>query len=945
MKTRYVLILCLFGMVLFVIAMGSVSAWYDSGWSYRKSITIDHDQVEEHLSNFPVLFNITDSTIIDRAQTDFDDLLFTDVNDVKLNHQIEFYDSDNVVVWVNTSSLSASVDTTLYLYYGNPTAGNQENITNVWNSSYYYVAHLNETPANKGKDSTSNSYDGTPTGILDVNGMIDGAGEWNYGVGDKIELPFDFSTGAFTIETYIKTGANVADEQFIYSIEDSSQDIYNFLKVESNSLQAMVFDGVGKYVTATDTIVPYELYHVVYTVEENGVVRLFVNGSFVTQTSIGNIKRYGLANEFNWLGNRNYGAGNDAFDGVIDEFRISSVNQSRGYIKTSYNNVNDDNQTDGGGFWTLGSEEAVVVDVNSSTNIRSTNMVLNGYIAYGQNYSCGFWVGTNASVNHTYNIQNISASGIYESGEIFSTSVTSLTPASVYYIKAWAQNETGLYSSTYTTVLMKPEAPTSVSTVVVNSSSINISWTVGTGANNTVVVRKSGSYPGSISDGSVVGNTTNSYLVVDGISSGSVFYYRLWSYTSRTLADGSFLSQVSDNRTDVVYAFLVVSVFDEATGNALSNWNITVSNSDGSSVYNSSGNNNPLSINTSLLPTGGVSVIVSCNNYEQRVYQMSISTNGFYTLDVYLPKKNVSRLCRIDVVGSQTEYGADPPVEDAFVRVKEFDNESGVYQNVSTFYTDANGQYFLHLDVNTQYIVVVNKSGYNTETSSFIVQDGVQVYTFRLSESTGSSQSWNLFHDVVSLSVSKYSNGSMYVAFVDGGGTTVDTDIFVYEIWNGSLSLNHSDIRSGDSVFGFWVHGLNVYRSHRVVLFFNNTVSFDISSPYSVVVFPFYSAERRSFSFNDRLTNVIGPFMLGDVVVGWHVLISVIVGLMVLAMFGPRNTGIGIIGCGLGIALMDVLFTMWLTDTFPVLLVTLTPLCIVIGIVYLKSQPDGGAML
>ena len=947
MKKRYLLLIGFLGLFVFVICMSSVSAWYDTDWAYRKSITIDHDKVDCHLDNFPVLFNITDSNLSSKAQSDFDDILFTDSNGNKLSYEIEEYDSStgDLIVWVNSSSLSSSVDTVLYMYYGNSGCGSQEDPSGVWNSSFVGVYHFNDASgagySNLGLDSTSNSNDGSvDASVSPVEGAIDGAVDFDRVNEERIRLFSEYGgNNEYSIEMWFKTSADVSNEQFLYAYDDATYNVYTFLTIDSSILYGFTYDGAANYVWDM-AIAPNTEYHVVLTALESDNLRLYVNGSFVMQEGIGNFDEF-ITDEHS-IGDRNYRANQDGFDGWIDEVRISEVNNSVGFVSTSYNTQFYDNS--GEGFFTLGSEEGSYVNINASSDVVVTGMTLNGYIMAGQNFSCGFWVGTNSSVNHTYNVQNISVSGIYDVGESFSSGVTGLSASTVYYIKAWAKNESGFYNSSFITTLTKAEAPTGIDTVVVNKSAINISWTKGSGANNTIVVSKSGSYPSSISDGSVIGNTTGSYLVVDGLSGGDTFYYSLWSYNNRTLANGSFLSQVSDNKTNVVYAFLVVSVYDEATGNALSDWNITVSNIDGSSVYNSSGNSNPLGINTSLLPIGSVSVIVSCNNYEQRVYNLNIQSNSFYVLNVYLPKKNVSQLCRIDVVGPQTEYGANPPIEDAFVRVKEFDNESGIYQNVSTFYTDANGQFFVHLDINTQYIVVVNKSGYNTETSSFIVQNGVQIYTFRISESSGVAQSWNIFHDVVSLSVTKYSNGSMYISYVDGGGTTVDTDVFVYEIWNGSLFLNHSDSRSSNS-FGFWVSGLNVFRSHRVLLFFNNSLSFDVDSPYSVIVFPFYSAETHSFSFNDRMTNLIGPFMINDIVLGWHSLISIIVGLLILAMFGPRNTGMGIIGCGLGIALMEVLFTTWFTDIFPALLITLAPLCIVIGIVYLKSQPDGGAML
>lgn len=934
MRKTVIVLLFFIGVLCLVIAMGSVSAWYDTDWSYRKSITIDHNMVDSDLVNFPVLINITDSDLVTYAQSDFDDILFADSADTKLYHEIERYDSGtgSLLTWVNVSSLSGSVNTVLYMYYGNGVCSDQRDSDGVWNSDYLGVYHLNRSSADKGSDSTSNNYNGAVVGIADVEAIIGQGGDWDHDVGDRIELPFDYgASGEYTIEMWFKTG-NDLTEQFLYCYDNDIQAVYTFLTIDGGTFAGFTYDGGGKFVSA-GSLVSNEVYHVVLTAKENDNLRIYLNGSFQAQIGIGTFDDYVISDQNN-IGCREY-MGDPAFDGYIDEVRISNINRSVGFISTNYNSMLYDNT--GEGFFDLGLKETVFVMINDSTDVKSTNMVLNGYIGDGLNLSCGFWVGTNTSVNHSYNVQNISVSGLFSVGETFSSSVTSLSPVNLYYVKAWAQNASGLHISSYTTVLMKPEAPTGISTSIINSSAINISWTKGSGANNTVVIRKADSYPSSMTDGSVVGNTTDSYLVVDGLNDDT-FYYRLWSYSNWTTADDTFYSHVSDNSTDLVYAFMNVNVFDEATGNPLSNWNITVSNLAGDSVYNSSGNNNMLSINASLLPLGSVSIIISCDAYEQRVYHRTVSISSFHILNAYLPVGSVAQLCRLDVVGSQTEYGADPPVEEAFVSIKEFDNESGIYQTVSSFYTDANGQYFIHLDTNTQYKAVINKSGYDLEISDFIVQSDISIYTFRLVTTSSSVEIWDLFHDVVSLSVDKYSNGSMYVCYVDVGLTTVDTDIFIYEVYNDSFVLNYSDSRTGDNSFSFWVSDLNVYRSHKIVLFFNNSVDFVVDSPFTRVVFPFYVAEHHTFSFDERMRNLIGPFMLNNVDIGWHVIISFLVGLFLLCMFGKFNNGMGIIGCGLGIGFMEVVFAMWFTEDFPVLLVSLCPFIILIGIVYSKME-------
>ncbi|MBU1940136.1 MAG: DUF2341 domain-containing protein, partial [Candidatus Thermoplasmatota archaeon] len=139
------------------------SPWWNTNWSYRKSITIDSTKVfgESPLLNFPVLIDITDDNLSSKAQSGGDDIIFTDYYGLKLHHEIEYYNNDtgHLIAWVNVTSLSNIINTTLYLYYGNPVCGSQENPGGVWNSNYVMVQHLNET-SGMHYDSTSYDNDG-----------------------------------------------------------------------------------------------------------------------------------------------------------------------------------------------------------------------------------------------------------------------------------------------------------------------------------------------------------------------------------------------------------------------------------------------------------------------------------------------------------------------------------------------------------------------------------------------------------------------------------------------------------------------------------------------------------------------------------------------------------------------------------------------------------------
>ncbi|MFX0020721.1 MAG: hypothetical protein ACFE9S_00225 [Candidatus Hermodarchaeota archaeon] len=156
---------------------------------YYKIITIDHTKVNGSVDHqdFPVLISIIDADLDDKAQFDGDDIAFAN-GTAWLDFEIELYNPSysateaQLIAWVRVPLLSTSIDTKLFMFYGNSTMSNQENPTGVWDTNYKGVWHLKEDPGigNPGdiKDSTINSNHGTAImmGSADQElGQIDGS--------------------------------------------------------------------------------------------------------------------------------------------------------------------------------------------------------------------------------------------------------------------------------------------------------------------------------------------------------------------------------------------------------------------------------------------------------------------------------------------------------------------------------------------------------------------------------------------------------------------------------------------------------------------------------------------------------------------------------------------------------------------------------------------------
>ncbi len=107
-----------------------VGTWLDAGtWAYRKPIVVDADRVDADVTDFVLYLAIDDTDVQAGAQADGDDLVITAADGVtRLDHTIESYNpaTGSVRAWVRVPAISSVTDTELFLYYGNPTAVDQQ---------------------------------------------------------------------------------------------------------------------------------------------------------------------------------------------------------------------------------------------------------------------------------------------------------------------------------------------------------------------------------------------------------------------------------------------------------------------------------------------------------------------------------------------------------------------------------------------------------------------------------------------------------------------------------------------------------------------------------------------------------------------------------------------------------------------------------------------------
>ena len=349
--------------------------WWDEMWKHRKKITIDADQIpgSSNLTDYPVMIQIADDTdISDAAQSDGDDIVFTDLNGAKLDHEIEDYAEDgsgaDLTAWVRIPSLSPTIDTEIYMYYGNPTAANQENVNEVWDENYVMVQHLEETTTGStdfrdstryGNNSSSVTIDGTGSDP-DATGKADGAVQFD-GSNDVIHIgpdnsslepPDDMTLEAwYNFDTLPSGLGKDADALGKWGTTGGIYSYYfTFRSADDKPQFRWAGGGTSVWVQSSASALSAGSWYYIVGRRSGSDFKLFQNASDVTAST------YTLSGTLRDSNDTIRVGSLDGFynhmDGYMDEIRLSKSARSSDWITTTYNNINSP-----GTFFSVDSEE------------------------------------------------------------------------------------------------------------------------------------------------------------------------------------------------------------------------------------------------------------------------------------------------------------------------------------------------------------------------------------------------------------------------------------------------------------------------------------------------------------------------------------------------------------------------------------------------------------
>lgn len=508
--------------IFLLVAFAGISQTICS-YSYRKRISFDPTKVSGpiDLTNFPVLINITSDNDL-RTTTNSGhvtnssgfDIVFTAADGVTLlNFQLEKYTATNgqLTAWVKIPSLSTSINTYIYMYYGNSSISTDQSSTSVW-TNYHGVWHLENGSMtdNSGSGYTLTNNSTTNQSPAYINdGRADNGTQWL-----EVASTFPNLTTDFSMSAWVYTTDNTRAGQRIFCDDVSNSGGYA-LSIGDNGTGSIRFFSRSSNPISLDspnnTIANNTWYYITAVANITGSVKtIYVNGVSVANGSFSNSWGTDAGNS-SAAGETASGETGNRLSGRIDEVRVAKSALSADWFLTEYNNqsspstfysISAEPNVFGGGSnsnwnaaanWSSGSAPSASTDViiaaGSNQPNLNTSIQLNGlWIKTSNTLS----INNNQNLSILYDIVNcgvLTGSGANSLVQLNSTSAAIATQylsgAGTYNLRDLTINNT--HTSSPSVVLNSPVSITDDLTLtsgVVSTSTTNI-LALGTGATST----------------------------------------------------------------------------------------------------------------------------------------------------------------------------------------------------------------------------------------------------------------------------------------------------------------------------------------------------------------------------------------------------------------------------------------------------------------------------
>lgn len=322
-------------------------------FKYRKRITIDPAKVagSNDLTNFPVLIKIASDndlrTLVNSGYVEnssgFDIIFTSDDGITPLNFQFEKYTASNgeYTAWVKVPVLSTTMNTYIYMYYGNSTITTNQSSSTTW-SDYHGVWHLQN---NSFIDNSANAYTLTNNATTNQSPAYINDGRALSGTNQWLEsATFPNLTTNFTISGWINTADNIKQGQRMFC-DDANNTTGFAVSIGDPGIGSLRFYSRSTNPVSLDlplnTILNDTWYYIAAVADITAKRKtIYINGVSVATAAYTNAWGSDVGNSS--IGGEPAGSSETAnrLNGKLDEIRVANAALSADWILTEYNNQN-----------------------------------------------------------------------------------------------------------------------------------------------------------------------------------------------------------------------------------------------------------------------------------------------------------------------------------------------------------------------------------------------------------------------------------------------------------------------------------------------------------------------------------------------------------------------------------------------------------------------------
>lgn len=375
---KYIVILL--SVLIFGSALFSQSAV--CSYKYRKRITFDPVKVSgpSDLTNFPALISITTDndlrTVANSGHVENSngyDIVFTAADGITLlNFQMENYTSTTglYTAWVKIPVLSTSINTDIYMYYGNTAISTDQSSTSVW-TNYHGVWHLQNNSFSdnspSGYNLTNNSTTNQSPAFIN-DGRADNGTQWL-----EVSSSFPNITTDFSMSAWIYTTNNTKSGQRIFCDDVNNTGGYA-LSLGDGATGGLRFFSRSSSPVSLDSPsngISNNTWYFVAAVADitNLTKKIYING---VQVATGSFTGWGTdSGNSSAAGETASGETGNRLTGRIDEVRVVKSALSADWLLTEYNN-----QSSPSTFYSISTEPKVWIG-GTNTNYNTASNWLN----------------------------------------------------------------------------------------------------------------------------------------------------------------------------------------------------------------------------------------------------------------------------------------------------------------------------------------------------------------------------------------------------------------------------------------------------------------------------------------------------------------------------------------------------------------------------------------